>query len=103
MLKIKNKNIQFSLACAINLGSSVIITGSINFPTNVTEYNEAGWVRDLPGLLQGRYSHGCSYYNDDVGTKVILRYVHIYLYYCALFISYTNSDNFGYGRKESKW
>ena len=27
-------------------------------------------MRDLPGLLQGRYDHGCSYYNKDDGTKV---------------------------------
>ena len=25
---------------------------------------------DLPGLLQGRLYHGCSYYNKDDGTKV---------------------------------
>ena len=39
-------------------------------PTRVSEYNEAGWVRDLPDLLQGRRNHGCTYYNNDDGTKV---------------------------------
>jgi len=60
-------------ACAINLGSSVILTGGYYNPrTRVTEYNEAGWVRDLPDLLQGRYSHGCSYYDNNEGTKTLL-------------------------------
>ena len=58
------------MACAINLGSSVIITGGVNFTTTVTEYNEDGWVSDLPDLHQGRWDHGCSYYNNDDGTKV---------------------------------
>ena len=58
------------MACAINLGSSVIITGGYDPLTTVSQYNEAGWVRDLPGLLQGRLYHGCSYYNKEDGTKV---------------------------------
>ena len=59
-----------SAACAINLGSSVIITGGENSLTTVSEYNEAGHVRDLPQLLEGRKHHGCSYYDNDDGTKV---------------------------------
>ena len=58
------------MACAINLGSSVILTGGGYTPTTVSEYNEAGWVRDLPDLLQGRQVHGCSYYNNKEGTRV---------------------------------
>ena len=47
------------------------MTGGGDTPyTRVSQYNEAGWVRDLPRLLQGRYLHGCSYYNKDDGTKV---------------------------------
>ena len=64
------------MACAINLGSSVVITGGVEYnnpfgtiPT-VSQYNEAGWVRDLPDLLQGRYWHGCSSYDNNEGTKV---------------------------------
>ena len=57
------------MACAINLGSSVIITGG-HYTTTVSQYNEAGWLRDLPSLQQGRSSHGCSYYNNNEGTKV---------------------------------
>ena len=66
----KLKHIYCSAACAINLGSSVILTGGSYTLTTVTEYNEAGWVRDLPDLLQGRYAHGCSYYDNNEGTKV---------------------------------
>ena len=51
--------------------TSVIITGG-EYPTytTVTEYNETGWVRDLPDLLQGRYHHGCSYYDNNEGSQV---------------------------------
>jgi len=59
-------------ACAINLGTSVILTGGYYYPTRVTEYNEAGWVRDLPDLLQGRWNHGCSYYNNKEGSQTLL-------------------------------
>ena len=61
------------MACAINLGSSVILTGGF-FTTKteptVSEYNEAGWVRDLPDLQQTRRSHGCTAFTNAEGTKV---------------------------------
>ena len=38
--------------------------------TVVSQYNENGWVRDLPDLLQRRDEHGCSSYDNDDGTKV---------------------------------
>ena len=66
-----------SLTCAINLGSSVILTGGLNSRRTVTEYNEAGWVRDLPVLCQKRYNHGCSYYDNNEGTKVDIYNLHI--------------------------
>ena len=62
------------MACAINLGSSVLITGGQDSGTataRVTEYNEAGYVRDLPSFRQERWLHGCSYYDNDEGTMVI--------------------------------
>ena len=56
------------------MGSSVILTGGVNYPTTthtrVSEYNEAGRVRDLPDLLQGRLFHGCSYYDNNEGSQV---------------------------------
>ena len=71
-----------SWACAINLGVSLIITGGGYRPYNrVTEYNEAGWVRDLPPLLTGRIHHGCSYFVNNKGTKV-----DIYINYFTLII-----------------
>ena len=36
----------------------------------MSQYNEAGWVGDLPELQEGRYHHGCSYFDNDDGTKV---------------------------------
>merc|ERR1719400_1602235 len=59
-------------ACAINLGSSVILTGGYSTSRTVSEYNETGWVRDLSDLLQGRFSHGCSSYDNNDGTKTLL-------------------------------
>ena len=67
------------MACAINLGSSVILTGGYDTSvvSRVTEYNEAGYVKDLPPLLQGREGHGCSYYNNAEGTKVDIKLIDI--------------------------
>ena len=66
-----NHIIYCSLACAINLGTTVIITGGSTAPyTGVTEYNEEGYVRSLPPLQQGRYTHGCSFFHDGEGAKV---------------------------------
>ena len=66
-------SIYCSMACAINLGPSVLLTGGAGGGyslTTVSEYNEAGHVRDLPSLLQGRYGHGCSSYENVDGSKV---------------------------------
>jgi len=69
--KLKYRN--GAAGCAINLGSSVITTGGGSTDTRrVTEYNEAGWVRDLPPLRTGRGRHGCSYFVNDKGTKTFL-------------------------------
>ena len=35
-----------------------------------SEYSEDGYMRELPQLLQGRYRHGCSYFENEEGTKV---------------------------------
>ena len=52
------------------MGTSVILTGGLFTDTTVSQYNQAGWVRDLPDLLQGRYRHGCSYYDNNQGSQV---------------------------------
>ena len=62
-----------SLSCAINTGATVLITGGLYSPSVVVEYSESGATgRDLPQLLQGRWSHGCSYYHNQEGTKVCI-------------------------------
>ena len=48
----------------------MLITGGADTPTTVSQYNEAGWVRDLPQLQEGRRRHGCSSYNNAEGSKV---------------------------------
>ena len=49
----------------------MVITGGYYSLTEVTEYSEAGPTgRDLPQLQQGRWLHGCSYFDNDEGTKV---------------------------------
>ena len=53
------------------MGNTVIITGgSLSFRL-VGEYNEDGFIKYLPPLQgDGRYAHGCSYYNSNQGGKV---------------------------------
>ena len=48
----------------------MILTGGVYYPNRVSEYSETGFTRDLPQLLQGRRSHGCSYFENEEGTKV---------------------------------
>ena len=50
----------------------MLLTGGYDHGSvsRVTQYCEAGFVRDLPPLLQGRRVHGCSYFDNDGGTKV---------------------------------
>ena len=59
-----------SYACAINLGSSVLLTGGRVALTTVSEYNEAGWVKYHANLQKARSHHGCTYYDNDDGIKV---------------------------------
>ena len=60
------------MACAISLGSSLILTGGYYSLTRVSEYGEAGFIRDLPDLNQERWGHGCSFYENEEGSKVKL-------------------------------
>ena len=62
----------FSRACSVSLGSSVVITGGYPGKTRVSSYLETGWVLDLPYLNIGRFAHGCSFYQNEDGTKVEL-------------------------------
>ena len=49
----------------------MILTGGGSRPRNrVSEYSQSGFTRDLPQLLTGREDHGCSYFENEEGTKV---------------------------------
>jgi len=53
----------------------VILTGGATYydykPTpRVVEYNEEGYLRDLPQLQVQRRDHGCGYYVNQDGIKV---------------------------------
>ena len=48
----------------------MILTGGKYSKDQVSEYSESGFTRYLPKLLQGRYYHGCSYFENEEGTKV---------------------------------
>ena len=50
----------------------MILTGGLDGrPVNrVSEYSQSGFTRDLPELQQGRRVHGCSYFENEDGTKV---------------------------------
>ena len=47
----------------------MILTGGF-YSFRVSEYSEDGYLRDLPQLQQGRSGHGCSYFENEEGTKV---------------------------------
>ena len=36
----------------------------------MTQYNEDGWISDLPNFQDRRSNHGCSFYDNAEGTKV---------------------------------
>ena len=48
----------------------MILTGGADSYNRVSEYSETGFTRDLPQLQQGREDHGCSYFENEEGTKV---------------------------------
>jgi len=60
------------LSCSIQFPDQVIVTGGIYTSTRVSAYGPGGYVKDLPGLLIGRYSHGCTSYLNDDGELVYI-------------------------------
>ena len=52
------------------MGTYVLLTGGLYTLTTVSQYNQDGWVRDLPDLLQRRESHGCSLFVNNEGSQV---------------------------------
>merc|ERR1712176_510123 len=57
--------------CSISLGDEVVLSGGSEGQTRVSLYNRGGWVRDMPSLNTGRYSHGCTSYSTR-GEQVLL-------------------------------
>ena len=45
----------------------------IGFGRTVSEYSQEGHVRDLPSLQEVRHGHGCSYFENEQGTKVDIK------------------------------
>ena len=48
----------------------MILTGGADSLNKVSEYSEFGFSQNLPQLQQGRQYHGCSYFENEDGTKV---------------------------------
>ena len=48
----------------------MILNGGWYSYNKVSEYSESGFTRYLPELQQGRADHGCSYFENEAGTKV---------------------------------
>ena len=46
------------------------MTGGAYYNNKVSEYSESGFTRNLPELQYGRWRHGCSYFENEEGTKV---------------------------------
>ena len=58
-------------SCAIKLADTVVLSGGKGALVKVAQYSDQAWLRDLPDLNIGRYSHACSSYSDSVtGTLV---------------------------------
>ena len=83
----------------------MVVTGGDNYQragniSRVSRYNLAGWVEDLPNLVTGRASHGCSSFimNDiKVSYKCCLNsrraiYVDLRQAYIVAGGYYTNDD-----------
>ena len=60
-----------SRACSVNLGETVLLTGGFKSAGRVSLYSQSGFLRDLPQLGEGRSYHGCTFYHDHQGTKVL--------------------------------
>ena len=75
---------RISLACAIELENTVVVTGGWGFRytySRVQVYSTEGPLHQLPNLLTSRVSHGCGYYVDSRNRVVsIVQYIlHLYL------------------------
>jgi len=54
------------LACSIQFDDQVVLTGGQHTLKHVLNYGATGFIGNLPSLLNGRYSHGCtSFLNEN--------------------------------------
>ena len=63
-------NEMFRDSCLINEGTTFLLTGGYTSKGKVSRYDDNGWIQDLNDLKTGRWGHGCTQYNNDVGEKV---------------------------------
>ena len=72
----------YSYACGVEVGDHYIVTGGFEYSEDdkaletVAEYSQAGFVRYLPNMIQGRSYHACSYFTNGDGetVRIILFY-----------------------------
>ena len=49
----------------------MVLSGGKGAQQKVVQYSDQAWLRDLPDLNVGRYSHACSSYSDtETGSQV---------------------------------
>ena len=66
-----NQSTLVSFSCSIYLGATVVLSGGKGAQLKVVQYSDQAWLRDLPDLNVGRYSHACSSYSDsETGSQV---------------------------------
>jgi len=49
-------------ACGIQHDEIFIVTGGLWIGNTVSQYNVTGWMKDLPRLNSGRWTHACGYF-----------------------------------------
>ena len=63
-------------ACGVEVGDHYMVTGGFEPSLDdkaldtVAEYSQTGFVRYLPNMMQGRYSHACSSFINGDGETV---------------------------------
>ena len=62
--------LMFRGTCAINDGTSVILTGGQYTQSDVFRYDKDGFVEKLPSLNIGRWTHACASYIDTDNKMV---------------------------------
>ena len=60
----------FRSSCLIDEGETFVLTGGAGSESTVSRYNINGWVEDLDDLITGRFSHGCTQYENTLGARV---------------------------------